>query len=207
MPWKADQVYTKPNPELIAYLQSLEGFSFELFLVNDLEGINTEWARSFMLSDQPNENSFRKHSLPKDGLLVIKPAETGKAIYEHDWDFADAIVPTEMELNPGLTENQLKLMALLESLHKKFNFPFLYYHCLMWGGLVEREYAIVFDERIRVYTYDCDTKKELELTDYGPIELETTVLQRSFLHLDLALPTWYFVLHDSFDWKRYRVIK
>ena len=28
----------------------------------------------------------------QDGLLIIKPHEKPAAIYEHDWDFADAIV-------------------------------------------------------------------------------------------------------------------
>ena len=207
MSWKADQIYTKPNTELITYLQNLEGFTGELFLVNDLKGIQSAWARSFMLSDQPIENSHRKHSFPKDGLLVIKPPKTGKAIYEDEWGFIQSISSISIKLDLDLSDNQKKLMTFLESLYKKFNFPFLYYYCLMWGGMVEREFAIVFDEKKRIYTCDPDKRKDFELTDNGSVELEKTLLQTSLSHFGLDLPDWYFALHDGFDWERYRVEK
>ena len=88
MSWKADRIYTKPNPELIRYLKSIEGFADELFLVDNLEGIRFDWTRSFMLSDKQNENSYRKHILPQDGLLVVKP-EVYKTGYDKDYDTND----------------------------------------------------------------------------------------------------------------------
>lgn len=64
MSWKADQIYTKPNPELIQYLSSIEGFADELFLVNDLDGIRSEFTKNIIFSDQENEFNHQQHSLP-----------------------------------------------------------------------------------------------------------------------------------------------
>ena len=220
MSWKADRVYTKPTPELIEYLKTIEGFSEELFLVDNFEGIRFDWTRSFMLSDKPNENSYRKHTLPKGGLLVIKP-EVSKTGYDKDyetndfwnkykeypnekWDFIDSISSGKMDLNIDLTDNQLKLLTFLKSLNEKFNIPFLYYYCVMWGGDIEEEYSIVFDNGVRVYQYDYENKKDLELIENKKIELNSSILQTSFKYLDLELPTWFFALHEgSFDWKKY----
>ncbi len=224
MSWKADRIYTKPTPELIEYLKTIEGFSDELFLVDNFEGIRFDWTRGFMLSDEPNENSYRKHTLPKGGLLVIKP-EIYKTGYDKDyetnifwnkykeypndkWNFINSISPEKIDLKIDLTDNQLKLLTFLNSLNKKFNTPFLYYYCVMWGGDIEEEYSIVFDNGIRVYLYDYENKKDLELIENKRIELNSSILQTSFKYLDLELPTWFFSLHEeSFDWKKYHLIK
>lgn len=224
MSWKADRIYTKPTPELIAYLKTIEGFADELFLVDDFEGIRFDWTRSFMLSDKPNENSYRKHTLPKGGLLVIKP-ELYKTGYDKDyetnnfwnkykeyptekWDFIDSVSSVKMDLNLDLTDNQLKLLIFLKSLNEKFNIPFLYYYCVMWGGDIEEEYTVVLDNEIKVYQYDYENKKDLELIGNEKSELSSTVLQTSFKYLNLELPTWFFALHEgSFDWKRYHLKK
>ena len=224
MPWKADLIYTKPNPEIIKYLSGIEGFSDELFLVKDLEGIMFDWTRSFMLSDKQNENSYMKHTLPKEGLLVIKPKVSGTG-YDEDyetnefwdkykdyptdkWDFIDSVSTVKLDLNLDLTENQLKLLTFLKSLNRKFDTPILYYYCVMWGGYVEEEYAIVFDKETKIYQYDNENKKDIELIGKEKRELKSTLLQTSFKYLDLELPTWFFALHEgSFDWKRYHVKK
>ncbi|NMM47642.1 hypothetical protein [Marinigracilibium pacificum] len=222
MSWEANRIYTKPTPELIDYLKTIDGFKDELFLVDNLEGIRFDWTRSFMLSDEPNENSYRKHTLPEGGLLVIKP-EVYKIGYDKDydtnefwnkykeypndkWGFIDSVSSIKMNLNLDLTENQLKLLSFIKSLNEKFSVPFLYYYCVMWGGDIEEEYAIVFNEGIKVYHYDYESKKDLEITNDGKTELNSTVLQTSFKYLDLELPTWFFALHEgSFDWKKYHL--
>lgn len=222
MSWEANRIYTKPTPELIAYLKTIDGFKNELFLVDDLEGIRFDWTRSFMLSDELNENSYRKHTLPKGGLLVLKP-EVYKTGHDKDyetnefwntyktypadkWDFINSISPIKLDLPLDLTENQLKLLHFLKFLNKKFNTPFLYYYCVMWGGDIEEEHAIVFDKAVKIYSYDYEHKKDVELIGNKKIELPTTVLQTSFKQLDLELPTWFFALHEgSFDWKRYHI--
>ncbi|MEP0264279.1 hypothetical protein [Dokdonia sp.] len=224
MSWKADQIYTKPTPELIAYLKTIEGFVDELFLVDNFEGIRFDWTRSFMLSDKPNENSYRKHTLPEGGLLVIKP-KLYKTGYDKDyktnnfwnkykeyptekWNFIDSVSSVKMDLNLDLTDNQLKLLTFLKSLNEKFNIPFLYYYCVMWGGDIEEEYTVVLDNEIKVYQYDYETKKDLELIGNKKSELSSTVLQTSFKYLNLELPTWFFALHEgSFDWKKYHIKK
>jgi hypothetical protein len=224
MGWKADQIYTKPHPELIKYLSGLEGFSEELFLVNDLEGIRFEAIRKFMLSDEENEYSFQKHSLPKGGLLVIKPKlyisgydkgyETDefwmkyKKYPSDKWDFINALSSDKMEVDLELTENQSKLLAFLKSLNVKFGTPILYYYSVMWGGDIEEEYAIVFDKGVRIYKYDRENNRNIELKGKEKTELKSTVLQTSFKYLGLKLPTSFFALHaGSFDWKKYHLKK
>lgn len=64
MSWKADQIYAKPNPKLIQYLSSIEGFADELFLVNDLDGIRSEFTNNVIFSDDENEFNHQQHSLP-----------------------------------------------------------------------------------------------------------------------------------------------
>ena len=222
MSWKANRIYTKPTPELIDYLKTIDGFKDELFLVDNFEGIRSDWTRSFMLSDKPNENSYRKHSLPKEGLLVIKP-EVYKTGYDKDydinefwnkyknysndkWGFIDTVSSIKLDLNLNLTENQLKLLNFIKSLNEKFGVPFLYYFCVMWGGDIEEEYSIVFNKGIKVYQYDYENKKNLEIINEKKTELNSTVLQTSFKQLDLELPTWFFALHEgSFGWKMYHL--
>jgi hypothetical protein len=222
MSWKANRIYTKPTPELIDYLRTIDGLKDELFLVDNFEGIRFDWTRSFMLSDKPNKNSYRKHSLPLGGLLVIKP-EVYKTGYDKNYDtnefwnkykeypndkwfFIDSVSSFKLDLNLDLTNNQLKLLSFLKSLNEKFKVPFLYYYCVMWGGDIEEEYAIVFNEGIKIYEYDYERKKDFEINKDGKTELNLTVLQTSFKNLDLELPTWFFALHErSFDWKKYHL--
>ena len=125
--------------------------------------------------------------------------------YPNDkWDFINSVSSIKMDINLDLTENQLKLLTFLRSLNEKFDTPFLYYYCVMWGGDIEEEYAIVFDKETKVYQYDYENKKNLEFIGNEKTELKSTILQTSFKYLDLELPTWFFALHEgSFDWKNY----
>jgi hypothetical protein len=224
MPWTADLIYTKPNPDLIKHLGGIEGFADELFLVDDLEGIRFESTREFMLSDQETEKSHMKHGLPESGLLAIKPnvSATGyDTDFEMDsfwdiykdapadkWGFMESLPYEQLELEIDLQGNQRKLLGLLKSLSMEFNTPILYYFCFMWGGYTEEEYAVVFDKGMRVYAYDREKEKDVEIIGGAREELSSTLLQTSLKHLDLDLPTWFFALHESsFDWKRYHLKK
>ena len=222
MPWTADLIYTKPTPDLMKRLGGMEGFTDELFLVNDLDGIKSEWARAFMLSEQQTDSSYMKHALPASGLLAIKPPIRlgfGEAFKDAFWDtyrdypadkwgFLASSDYEQLEVGLDLKESQLKLLGFLRSLSREFETPIMYYYCFMWGGLTEEEYAIVFDDGIRVYAFDRETKKDVEIKGEQKEALTFTVLQASLKHLDLELPTWFFALHESsFDWKRYHLKK
>lgn len=224
MSWKADQIYTKPNSELINYLRSIDGFSDELFLVDNLDGIRDNFSKDFIFSEQKSEFSIQKHSLPDEGLLVIKPKvyATGYDIdYEtnifldkykqnpHDkWDFINKISEKKFELPITLNESQLKLLSFLHMLSDKFNTPIVYYYCSMWGGEIDEEYSIVFDKGATVYEYDYQNELAYQLIDDKKIELDSTLLQTTFKHLNVKLPTWYFALHvASFDWQKYHLKK
>jgi len=222
MSWKADQIYTIPKPEIIQYFKSIEDFKEEIFLVDNLEGIRSESIRKYILSDEPNEYSFLKHTLPEKGLLVIKPVvyKTGydkdydtnifwnkyKEYKEDRWDFINSICSVKLDLNLDLSDNQLKLLSYLKILNNKFDTPFLFYFCEMWGGDIEVEFAIVFNKEIKVYQYEYNSKKSIEIINNKTKKLKQPVIQIGFKHLNLTLPTGFFALHESsFDWKRYQL--
>ncbi len=224
MSWKADQIYTKPNIDLINYLSAVDGFSDELFLVNNLEGIRSEFTKNEIFSIQHNEHSHQKHTLPAEGFLVIKPKiyKTGYDINDdadYFWDkYQDnpidkwAFIPegnnSNLEFPMTISASQRKLFSFLHKLNNQFEVPFVYYYCVMWGGEIEEEYAIIFDKEIKIYQYDYDAEKDFQLLDEKKIELDSTILQTALKYLDLDLPTYFFALHESsFNWKKYHVKK
>ena len=224
MSWKADQIYVKPNIDLMNYLSSIDGFSDELFLVNNLEGIRSEFTKNEIFANRQNEHSQHKHALPEAGLLVIKPKiyKTGYDSADHDpifwdkyqdnqddkWAFINENKMYNDEFPTSIAASQPKLFSFLEKLNIRFNVPILYYYCIMWGGEIEEEYALIFDKGIKIYQYDYETEKDFQLMANSKIELDATTLQIALKHLDIALPTWFFALHESsFDWKRYQVKK
>ena len=222
MSWRADQIYTIPTVELIEYLQEINTLSDGLFLVNDLEGIRSDWTREFMLSNKKNENSSLKHALPDSGLLAILPKMylTGydsdvsdfwveySSYKEDKWSFMESFSFEPYKTDLEFSLNQKRLLTFLEFLNKKFNVPLLYYYCEMWGGDIDKEHAIVFNDIIKSYAFDAENETDVEITSSGKNKLVSTVLQTAFQHLSLNLPTWFFALHESsFDWKRYHITK
>lgn len=212
MSWYADQIYTLPDPKLIQELQTEEYFRRKLFLVNNMEGIRSTWTREFMLDNLGIDDGRQemKHTLPPDGLLVIEPHlyQTG---YDNDydgnfwelyqesddkWNFrkeesASPSLSSKVSVDQDLNDNQIHLFAYLESLSEKYNIPFVYYYCDMWGGAIDVEFAVVFD------------KGEVHVYEYSE-QIDNSILPQAMLHLGLHLPSFFFALHEgSFDWKRY----
>ncbi len=229
MSWTGDQIYTKPNLDLIQFLQTIDGFKHKLFHVTDLDGIRSKWVKNNIFSKTENEHSFKKHGLPENGLLVIKPNyyrslydkndedfdfwekfENGQGEENDDktWNFIDSLTKEEMSLDSitDLSPSQLKLLSFLQFLNEKFKVPFLYYYCFMWGGEIELEYFFVFENGLKIYSYDVENKKSFQFKDNQRIKLESTVLQTGFKHLKFNLPSWYFAPHGGlFDWKKYYI--
>ena len=205
--WRANQIYTLPNKDIIAFFKSYDSLKNRLFLINDLEGIRSDYTRSFMLSDNDCINKHMWHSLPKGGLLAIAPVlyKTG---YD-DFDEDDLFLKSNYSENINARWNEFEgdLPDVLNSLHQKTHIPILHYTCEMWGGDIEEESAIVFNKGNFIYKFDADGNKSYQLKDDSAIEIDTTPLQKGFEHLGLHLPTWFFALHEgSFNWKRYWII-
>ncbi len=224
MTWRADRIYTKPRNELIKYLKTIDGISDEIFLVDNLEGIRSQWTRNLMFSDRVDENNKIKHSLPKDGLLVLKPKlyKTGYDKDDNDefwnkysnypndkWNFIKSISDkrTKLNIELELTENQERLVTFLKFLNEKFTIPFVYYYCLMWGGDIEEEYSIVFNNsNIIIYKYDYENEKNFKIINDEKTHINSTVLQSCLKYFNLDLKNYFFALHEgSFDWKRYHI--
>lgn len=222
MPWTGDQVYTLPKPEVIDFLKQIPYFNYRLFWVKDLDGIRSKWTKSMMNSDDDS-----RHSLPEEGLLVIGPGiyipvgedeGTDKFWLEYTddgsekWSALDVKYPEVDGLPASLsvTQSQLNLFGLLQMLSKKTNTPFFYYKCEMWGGDIDEEYSVVFNNGLTTYFSEIDfgnaeNSRTLQFIDGVMNEVGSTPLQLGLGSVGLELPTWFFALHAGFDFKRYRI--
>ncbi|MCI5054693.1 MAG: hypothetical protein MRY83_01225 [Flavobacteriales bacterium] len=219
MSWNADQVYTLANQELLGELLQEPGFQKELFLVNNLEGIRSDWTKNMF----SNEKDARVHGLPEDGLLVIKPTIyfTGyddrsnrefwdmyenKPFNAQKWAF---LADTNNDEILDFEDAQLNLLSYLKGLSKKHSVPFVYYNCVMWGGDLDKEDAVVIKNgKLEIFTYDYKDRKCYQIIAEDKVALKTTVLQTAMIHLGLELKSWFFALHEaSFHWESYWLSK
>lgn len=224
MSWTADQIYTLPNPLIIDYFKGIPAFQKSLFLVNDLDGIRFDWEKDFIFSNEPSEKNHMRHGLPERGLLTVAPnfyrdeydireADNDDCGYNYgtsayQWKAIDnnfEAIP-DIPLTLGLDDNQIKLLGCLQWLHKQTKEPIMYYKCEMWGGEVDEELSIAFNNGIQFYWYDPEKRITFQLNREQATASEKTPLQCGLEKLGLFLPTFFFALHDrSFDWQRYQI--
>jgi hypothetical protein len=223
MPWTADQIYTLPNHEIIRFFKSISSISNRLFLVNDFEGVRDEYIREQIFGNKKSQKNY-KFQFPPNGLLVVNPIiySTGYDVNrnednfwlnennesEESWDFIDFDYKENLHLPAtiSVSESQLKLFALLESLNEETKTPIIYYKCETHGGENLEEYSIVFDKDISIYYFDKRRNKNYAIKNEKTFELESIILQESLYHVGIKLPTSFFALHQtSFDWKRYQI--
>lgn len=219
MSWTADQIYTLPKPDVITFLKDIPCFNNRLYWVKDLDGIRSEWTIKMM-----NSGDNRRHHLPQDGILVIAPHiySTG---YDKDrdtdsfwtemadngsekWSEIDAKFDNSIVLpgNLSFTKSQINLFGLLQTVSKQTNVPFCYYKCEMWGGDIDEEYSIVFNESISIFVNDIGSERTVEFKGDIVKEIDKTPLQLGLDFIGLTLPTWFFALHEgSFNWKPYQI--
>lgn len=222
MSWRAEQVYTVANTELINHLAQIESLRPGLFKVDKLEkGIRSEWTREIFFENEQHERRGIVHSLPEGGLLVINPSmyrvsyddkdnpfyEDYQAYEENKWNFLKDIEIEPIVISFNLTPEQCKLLAFLKRLNEEFKQPFVYYKCEMWGGDIDEEIAIVFDGEMRVYYFDDMNGEFKQMIGTEIKELEdTTALQQGLKEIGLHLPTRFFALHEtSFDWQPFLI--
>lgn len=223
MSWNAEQVYTLANSKLIEHLVQIDALKLGLFKIDDFRGIRSQWTRQVFVENENHERKEIKHDLPKEGLIVINPTmyrtsydDKNNDFYEcykeyelTKWDFLKNIAAEPIILSLNLTMEQCKLLTYLRYLNTKFDQPFVYYKCEMWGGQIEEEISIVFDGDMRVYYFDELNGGYKQLIDTELKELEdNTALQIGLASIGLHLPTHFFALHEtSFDWCPYRVVR
>jgi len=209
MSWHIERVYTLPESSVIDFFKNTPEKP-EVYLINNLEGIRSEYTRDVIFSSVATEQSAMQHGLPEGGLLAVKPAiNTYSSGKDQDVPGATNIdnnlaeqLPAELDLN----DSHIRLFSLLKQINDKTGVPLMYFQCATWGGLTEEEFSVVFDGGIYVYWEDADNEQCFELRNGEAVELQTSVLQKGLGHVGLSLPTYFFALHESdFDWQRYRI--
>jgi hypothetical protein len=224
MSWRADLIYTLPQPAIIDFFKGIPECRKRLFLVNDLEGIRSDYTRNFIFSDSPTESRSLRHNLPHTGLLAVAPTmyrtgydldtepdefwENNSNRYEEKW----STISNEYEVIKGLpaklnlNDHQVNLFGLLQGLNAQTHVPVMYYKCNMWGGSIDEEFSVVFDSETFIYWMDVNTEKNFQLKNNEAFEIQTTALQKGLKHLGLLLPAWFFALHEtSFNWQSYHI--
>ncbi|HFQ93351.1 MAG TPA: hypothetical protein ENK32_05045 [Anaerolineae bacterium] len=186
------------------------------------------WVRN--LSDHKWPDPESQHTLPLNGLLVVRPVGDPDGHYAFWYGGSESIISWFAFRGT----DDVKLDILPKQLHKEnpdFNLadyppiPFLkwlkslsaatkttiaYYHCTMWGGDVEIEYSWVFKPNEIAYSFVSSDQNATKLTEYCPDRPEEVrigdVLMETMKHFGLNLPTPYFALHTrGFPWHKIQI--
>jgi hypothetical protein len=221
MSWHANQIYAKSNPEVIAAFRKQPFLADQLYHVDDLRGVRSE-----------NTTNESKHiMLPTQGLLVVSPDiyQTGydrkgpdagdfSRHYCHNtpwpnsppgakWSAVGVPSDSDVFFPDGFDRDyySLNLLRFLKTVYKQTLQPLVYYHCVMWGGDIEKETAWIIDTDERVYQY-ADNRSVIEHTVEGSQVIKGSLLPYAMRHVGVNLPTPFFALHEaSFHWQRYRM--
>lgn len=219
MTWSASHIYAEPKPSVISAFCFVDALSDGLYLVKDFAG--HEWWH--------DEN---RHNIPVNGLLIVR--ELSSSADQSDeadvvfWDDVACPSNTNIINLPGVPPYGFPPAAFLRFLKwvsDTTDTTITYYHCEMWGGLVDNEFAWIFDREDKVYVlntlgYAQDNNPDVKIPDLqylkSVIEYTETgqkiIPDESLLALTLRpyginlSHTGYFALHTrSFDWKRYKL--
>ena len=231
MSWHANQVYATPDEEVVSVFRRVPFLCDQLYLVDDLRGVRSEWTRDALFSASPSPaQRTQRHGLPPRGLLVVSPEiyRTGYDQKDPNDDFArhychntpwpsspasikwaDVTVPVDPELlvpaHLDPDELPLGLLSFLKQTHDQTSAPLVYYYCTMWGGDVEKEVAWVFDREQRIYELQ-DGGDVVEHSPAGSRRVRVEILRLGMKVLGVNLASHFFALHEaSFHWRVYRM--
>ncbi|MCC7450441.1 MAG: hypothetical protein IT324_23685 [Anaerolineae bacterium] len=145
MTWSASHIYAEPKPSVISAFCSIDALSDGLYLVKDLAG--HEWWH--------DEN---RHNIPVNGLLIVRElSSSADQSDETDVVFWDDIVgPLTINIIslpaiPPWGFPPVEFLRFLKWVSDTTDTTITYYHCAMWGGLVDSEFAWIFDREDKVY--------------------------------------------------------
>lgn len=217
MTWCAHHVFVPPTDKVLNLLLDDPVLSKGIYWVRDI-------------SDHNWYHSETKHSLPPNGLLIVRPVCAPKSRCAEWYECVEPIIswsaieePSRVSLE--ITPNELKedspkpqiteyppasFLKHLKRLSTDAQTTVAFYHCFMWGGDVEVEYSWVFSPEEVAYL-DIWTREPIwKLIEYHPgstrIQREASVLVKTLSHFGLNLPTRYFALHTrSFPWDKYKM--
>ena len=216
MTWYAYHLFAESSQALL-----------EEFLDNPVMSKGVYWVRD--LTDYPWHDARVTHGLPPNGLLVVRPIADPSS---HDTEFYREHViswfdikgneATKLSVSPNLLHQDnsdyeleaypppafLKYLKQLSIEHKS---AIAFYHCSMWGGDTDIEFAWVFKNGDEVAYSGLGFRglpnKVKEYRQNGKsIEREGDVLVETLSHLSINLPSPFFALHTrSFEWESFKV--
>lgn len=216
MTWYAYHLFAESSPSLL-----------EEFLANPVISKGMYWVRD--LTNYPWHDSRVKHELPPNGLLVVRPicdpSSHYAESYKHhiiSWFAMQGNDAIELMISPNLLQRdnpdydleayppQTFLKYLKQrSLQHKCTLAF--YHCSMWGGSTDIEFAWVFNIGNEVAYSGVDFRANpnviREYRQSGEkIERKGDVLMDTLSHFSINLPTPFFALHTrGFPWESAKV--
>ncbi len=219
MTWSAGHIYAEPKPSIISAFCAVDALSTGLYLVKDLTG--HEWWH--------DEN---RHNMPTNGLLVVRElsssedkSDEGDEVF---WDGVVGPLDTEIIHLPGVLpwgSPPVEFLRFLKWVSDTTDTTVTYYHCRTWGGLVDSQFAWIFDREDKVYIlntpdYLQDNNPNVAIPDLQNLDsiIEYTeagqriIPDKDLLALTLRpyginlSHTGHFALHTrNFDWKRYKL--
>ncbi len=216
MTWYAYHLFAEASTPLL-----------DKFLANPVMSKGVYWVRN--LTDYPWHDSKVKHGLPSNGLLVVRPVGDPSSHYAEwyknqiiSWFDIHESETIELSILPNLIQQDnpdynleayppqafLKYMKQL-SIYNKTTLAF--YHCSMWGGDTDIEFAWVFKNGDEV-AYSGMEFRDFPNTikEYRQngeiIERKGYVLTDMLSNFSVNLPTPFFALHTSnFQWESFKI--
>lgn len=211
MTWYADHLFADPSRSLI------DQFLADPVLANHVYRVDN-------LADFDWHDSKVKHDLGPKGLLVVRPIcdpHSHRAEwYGQDfvsWLDVDSLESVELHVAPSLLQGDspdydlsdyppLSFLKYIKQLSKGHGATLAFYHCSMWGGDTDIEYAWIFRNGVE-FAYSGSHFRDFPniVTEFHPnspkIETKGFVLVKTLANFSIDLPTPYFALHTrSFPW-------
>lgn len=180
MSWHANEILLRATPRALALIstsQTLRPFSYH---VRSLAG--HAWYRK-----------EHEHSLPEEGLLVIRPVGTAVSFEASDTASLSAEVTNELVtyLDGEAQPPPAPLRQALAGMAATLDQAVIYYACRMWGGDIDYEYCLSYSP-----------SEALLVTKPGGEDSLRLGLEK----VGLQLPTRYFALHTrEFPWDTHKL--
>lgn len=216
MTWYASQLMTTGAPSILAAIERIPLFSDHVFCVTN--PIRHNWHTAEI-----------KHSVPDEGLVFIRPIcdPTGHIADWHGdellpWESFENVPGEDVQLTPhavcqlrteldAASFTAADVLRVAKKLNTDTNVPVAFYYCFCWGGVVEVEYAWIFDNSERVLIRQTDTalpnaSRFLEIDTGTETIRDGDVLMRTLRALKCDLPTPFFAPHTrAFSWDQHRL--
>ena len=218
MTWYAYHLFAEASPHLL-----------EEFLASPVMSKGVYWVLN--LDNYSWHDPRVKHELPSNGLLVVRPIGDPASHFAEwyqtniiSWFEIQGEESIELSISPGKLQQDnpdyevetyppqafLKYVKQLSIDHKS---TLAFYHCSMWGGDTDLEYAWVFKKGHEVAYSGIDFRAHPNvIREYHHsgerIERKGDILMDTMSHFSMYLPTPFFALHTrGFPWESAKVVR